>query len=146
MQSKAHILQEFSIFSVPTGGIGNWLTDESPDDVFIRLGKIDEEPLSAVQLNQLLVLGHEAPVGDGFFRYYWLKAPGYHPYNVRDVPGFSEEFLGSRDMIASLAHLKWGLYRLYVDALLYYGNVRTAFRSLSFRAFGPRNSMKMAPS
>ena len=31
-------------------------------------------------------------------------------------------------MIASLAHLKWGLYRLYVDALLYfgYGLMRTA--------------------
>ena len=33
-------------------------------------------------------------------------------------------------MMASLAHLKWGLYRLYVDALLYFGNIRTAFRSL----------------
>lgn len=33
-------------------------------------------------------------------------------------------------MIESLAHLKWGLYRLYVDALLYFGNIRTAFRKL----------------
>jgi hypothetical protein len=30
--------------------------------------------------------------------------------------------------ILSLEHFKWGLYRLYVDALLYFGNVRTAFR------------------
>ena len=130
MQSKAQILQEFSLFSVPTGGIGSWLTEQTHNDVFVRLGKIDEEPLPAVQLNQLLVLGHEAPVEDGFFRYYWLQTPEQHPYSVRDVPGFSEDFLRSGEMIASLAHLKWGLYRLYVDALLYFGNVRTAFRGL----------------
>ncbi|MGA2476464.1 MAG: hypothetical protein ABSF73_07565 [Terriglobia bacterium] len=130
MQTKAQILEEFCLFSVPIAGIGSWLTDQTHNDVFVRVAKIDEEPLSAVQLNQLLVLGHEAPVGDGFFRYYWLQAPEQHPYSVRDVPGFSEDFLGPRGTIASLAHLKWGLYRLYVDALLYFGNIRTAFRSL----------------
>ena len=130
MITKAEILEEFSLFSVPTGGIGSWLTDQTDADVFERLGKLEEEPLSAVQLNQLLVLGHEAPVGDGFFRYYWMQAPAQHPYSVRDVPGFSEDWLQSEGMIASLAHLKWGLYRLYIDALLYFGNVRTAFRRL----------------
>ncbi len=130
MQSKADILHEFSLFSVPTGGIGNWLTEDTHDDVFARLGRVDQEPLPAVQLNQLLVLGHEAPVGDDFFRYYWLTAPEQHPYDVRTIPGFLDSFLGSSGVILSLGHLKWGLYRLYVDALLYFGNVRTAFRSL----------------
>ena len=130
MKSKAEILKEFSLFSVPTGGIGSWLTERTHADIFKRLGKLDEEPLSAVQLNQLLVLGHEAPVGDGFFRYYWLQGPEQHPYNVREVPGFSKDWLQSEEMITSLAHLKWGLYRLYIDALLYFGNVRTAFRRL----------------
>jgi hypothetical protein len=130
MKSKSEILEDFALFSVPTGGIGSWLTEKTHDDVFGRLGKVDDEPLPAVQLNQLLVLGHEAPVGDGYFRYYWLQAPERHPYDVRELPGFSEGWLQSEGMIASLAHLKWGLYRLYVDALLYFGNVRTAFRSL----------------
>ena len=130
MQSKAEILKEFSLFSVPTGGIGSWLTERTHADIFKRLGKLDEEPLSAVQLNQLLVLGHAAPVGDGFFQYYWLQGPEQHPYNVREVPGFSKDWLQSEEMITSLAHLKWGLYRLYIDALLYFGNVRTAFRRL----------------
>jgi len=124
------ILQEFALFSVPTGGIGSWLTEQTHADVFERLGELDTQPLPAVQLNQLLVLGHEAPVGDGFFRYYWLQAPEQHPYSVREVPGFSEDWLRSGGMIVSLAHLKWGLYRLYIDALLYFGNVRTAFRKL----------------
>jgi len=130
MISKDQILEDFSILSVPTGGIGSWLTEETHADVFDRLGKLSEEPLPEVQLNQLLVLGHEAPVGDGFFRYYWLQTPGRHPYNVREVPGFSENWLKSEAMIVSLAHLKWGLYRLYIDALLYFGNVRTAYRKL----------------
>lgn len=130
MKSKADILEEFSLFSMPTGGIGSWLTEQTHSDVFERLGQIDDVPLSAVQLNQLLVMGQEAPVGDGFFRYYWLQAPEEHPYDVRDIPGFSEEWLQSKEMIGSLSHLKWGLYRLYVDALLYFGNVRTAFRRL----------------
>jgi hypothetical protein len=130
MKTKAEILDEFSVFSVPTAGIGSWLTDQTHSDVFDRLGKLDKEPLPGVQLNQLLVMGHEAPVGDGFFRYYWLLAPDRHPYAVRDVPGFSEEWLRLDGMIVSLAHLKWGLYRLYIDGLLYFGNVRTAFRKL----------------
>jgi len=130
MKSKSDILEEFSLFSVPTGGIGSWLTEQTHPDVFERLGNVDEEPLPAVQLNQLLVLGHEAPVGDGFFRYYWLQVPEQHPYPVRQIPGFSEDWLRSQGMITSLAHLKWGLYRLYSDALLYFGNVRTAFRRL----------------
>lgn len=131
MKSKAEILQHFSLFSMPTGGIGSWLTDKTHADIFDRLGKIDEEPLSAVQLNQLLVMGHEAPVGDAFFCYYWLLAPEAHPYNVRDIPGFAENWLESKQqVISSLDHLKWGLYRLYVDGLLYFGNVRTAFRRL----------------
>lgn len=109
MKSKAEILAEFSLFSMPTGGIGSWLTDQTHSDVFERLGRIDQEPLSAVQLNQLLVMGHEAPVGDGCFQYYWLQTPEEHPYNVRDVPGFSEDWLRSKEMIESLAHLKWGL-------------------------------------
>jgi hypothetical protein len=102
MQSKADILREFGLFSVPTGGIGNWLTEGTHDDVFTRLGKVDQEPLPAVQLNQLLVLGHEAPVGDDFFHYYWLTAPEQHPYDVRTIPGYSDSFLKSSGVILSL--------------------------------------------
>ncbi len=129
MGTKDDILSEFSLFSLDTGGIGSWLTSKSCDDTFDRLSIIEDHPLSAVQLNQLLVLGHEAPVSDAFFRYYWLQAPDAHPYDVRDLPDFSDRWICSREIV-SLAHLRWGLYRLYLDALLFFGNVRTAFRSL----------------
>jgi len=130
MASKSEILKSFDIFSVPTGGIGGWLTVSTHSDIFDRLGRIAAEPLSAVQLNQLLVMGHEAPAGDGFFRYYWLSAPVNHPYDVKTVPDYSPDYLVSKEMIGSLDQLRWGLYRLYIDALLYFGNVRTAYRRL----------------
>jgi hypothetical protein len=124
---KNDILEELKLFSLRTGGIGSWLTHDTDDEVFARLGQIDESPLTKVQLNQLLAFGHEAPVSDDFFRYYWLTAAAEHPSDVRAIPGFQEAWLRS-SAITSLAHLKWGLYRLFTDSLLWFGNVRTAYR------------------
>jgi hypothetical protein len=129
MKTKQEILDRMALYRVTGGGIGSWLTSETSDHVFRRLGTIDEEPLSAVQLNQLLVLAHEAPVSDGFFQYYWLDTPPSHPYDIATIPGFRRYAVTER-AIASLDHLAWGLHRLYIDGLLYYGNVRTAFRAL----------------
>jgi hypothetical protein len=126
---KTRILDEFKLFSVGTDGIGNWLSLDTDDRVFDRLERIAAEPLSKVQLNQLLAFGHEAPVSDDFFRYYWLSAPILHPYGVNRLPEFDRGWLNST-AIVSLAHLRWGLYRLFTDGLLYFGNVRTAYRKL----------------
>ncbi len=60
MTAKEEILDQFSLFSLGTGGIGSWLAPETDDAVFVRLAKVDREPLSKVQLDQLLVLAHEA--------------------------------------------------------------------------------------
>ena len=131
MSAKAQILKRMELYRVEDegGGIGSWLTSTTCNEVFERLAEIDAHPLPGVQLNQLLVLSHEAPVSDGFFRYYWLTAPELHPYRVRDLPHFTPTWEGS-EAIRTLDHLAWGLHRLYVDGLLYYGNIRQAFRSL----------------
>lgn len=127
--NKNEILNQFKLFSLGTDGIGGWLSAETDDRVFERLGRIDREPLAKVQLNQLLAFGHEAPVSDDFFRYYWLSHPPRHPYDVTTLPDFDRAWLDS-NVIVSLAHLRWGLGRLYTDGLLYFGNVRTAYRKL----------------
>lgn len=128
--SKEHILNGFALFTLGTEGIGRWLGPDTDDAVFARLDKLDGgEPLSKVQLNQLLAFGHEAPVSDDFFRYYWLSAPPTHPYTVTALAGFEPKWL-TANAIASLPHLRWGLYRLFIDALLYFGNVRTGYRKL----------------
>jgi len=126
---KDQILTELALFSLNTGGIGNWLTQDSDVEVFARLGRIQDDPLTKVQLNQLLAFGREAPVSDDFFRYYWITAPEKHPYDVKTIPDFDEAYQKS-SAITSLAHLKWGLYRLFTDGLLWFGNVRTAYRKL----------------
>jgi hypothetical protein len=135
MYTKSQILERMSVYSIEGGGIGGWLTDTTGEAVFDRLAQIDEQPLSAVQLNQLLVLGHEAPVTDGFYRYYWLELPTTHPYDVRALTAVDPTWLGA-EAILSLDHLAWGVHRLYVDGLLYFGNVRTAFRSLREQSVG----------
>ncbi len=84
--SKDHILREFKLFSLGTDGIGGWLGPGSDDRVFQRLALAGSETLTKVQLNQLLAFGHEAPVSDDFFRYYWLSDPAEHPYDVKSVP------------------------------------------------------------
>jgi len=128
--NKDAILKEFELFSVGGDGIGGWITSDTNERVFERLCRLEDEPLSKVQLNQLLVFGGEAPVSDDFFKYYWLTDPEAHPYPVEEVPGFERPWVQSARAISSLTHLKWGLYRLFTDGLLYFGNVRTAYRQL----------------
>lgn len=126
---KESILKEFNLFSLGEIGIGAWLSESTDSVVFDRIDSIDKTPLSKVQLNQLLVLGHEAPLSDGFFRYYWMSDSPTHTYPVDRIPGFSSNFIGKKEII-SLEHLKWGIYRLFTDGLLYFGNVRSAYRQL----------------
>lgn len=132
--NKDEILEYFDLFSLGTGGIGSWLVSNTDDEVFARLRRIENDPLKKVQLNQLLALGHEAPVSDDFFRYYWLTTPDKHPYDVSALPGFQDSWTSGSEIV-SLAHLRWGLYRLFVDGLLSFGNVRTAYRELRGLAY-----------
>ncbi len=91
--TKDEILDDFALFSLGGDGIGGWLAPETDDEVFDRLSRIEGDPLTKVQLNQLLVFGHEAPVSDDLFDYYWLSCPVDHPYEVGSLPGFSPGFL-----------------------------------------------------
>ena len=127
--SRNQLLNEFELFSLGTGGIGDWLTEKTDSKVFERITSIQKEPLTQIQLNQLLILGHQAPISNGFFQYYWATTPSGHPYDVRSLPGFSTEWT-ELSVITSVEHLKWGLYRLFVDGLLWFGNIREAYRSL----------------
>jgi hypothetical protein len=129
MYTKEHILKELCLFKLRTGGLGSWITEETDPVVLERLGQIDPHPISKVQLNQLLTFGHEAPVSEDFFQYYWLQAPANHPYDVKSIPDFEEQWLHV-SAVMSMSHLKWGLYRIFTDGLLWFGNVRTAYRRL----------------
>ncbi|HEY3368886.1 MAG TPA: hypothetical protein VGK74_27840 [Symbiobacteriaceae bacterium] len=128
MVSKEALLEQFKLFAGGTGGIANWLQETTPDSVIERLTTLDERPLSHAQLNQILLLSHEAGCSEGFFQYYWGMAPN-HPYDVRALPRYRTEWNNSA-AILSLDHLWWGIYRLYVDSLLYFGDVQSTYRTL----------------
>ena len=129
VKTRNDILKRFEIFQGGTGGLDSWLGADTPEKVLEVLNNIENQPLSRALLNQLLTISSEAPVSDAFFRYYWLNAPDKHPYDVRKVAFFDERWI-ELDHIGYLDQLYWGLYRFYVDALLYFGNIRTAFQVL----------------
>ena len=66
MGNKEIILDKLKLFSLPDGGIRSWLLGETDNDIIERLSRIEKEPLTRTQLNQLLAFGHEAPLTDGF--------------------------------------------------------------------------------
>lgn len=131
-ETKKNILDKFKLFSLGGDGIGGWLTEKTDDKIFERLNLLEkkDDRLSYVQFKQLLVLSHIAPMTNDFFHYYWLESPCKHPYPVFELPDFDEKWFNGDPSIKSLAHLRWGLCRLFIDGLLYFGNVRTAFREL----------------
>ena len=126
------LLARFKLFAGGTGGIDSWLTTATPAEVFDRLLAISHDHLSHAELNQLLVLSHEAPLSENFFRYYWLSIPA-HTYCITSLAGFSKAYESASGII-SLDHLYWGLYRFYIDALLYFGSIRTAYQALRDRS------------
>jgi hypothetical protein len=132
VSAKTKILAEFDLFRGNGGGIEDWFSENLPERVADVLANCEAKPISCEELNQILILSHEAGVSRGFFRHYFCEgtsAISPCPYDPTKLPGFEERFLGS-ERILSLGHLKWGLYRLYVDSLLLYGNVRQGFRAL----------------
>jgi hypothetical protein len=126
--TKEYITKFFQGLSHASKGFEGWLHKTGHDKVFERLAKIDREPLTKVQLNQLLLLSLEAGISDDFFRYYWLSTPS-HSYSVDKVDDFDTAFSKASSII-SLQHLRWGLRRIYIDGLLYFGSVKHGFREL----------------
>ena len=130
------LLKKFELFvfgSEP--GIGRWLSADIHPIVGERLSRLPSEPLTKVQFNQLLVVSQAASVSDGYFRYYWRTKPK-HPYDVSSIEGYEPKWAdGDDQVIYDLDHMRWGLYRMYVDGLLYFGNVKAAFNSLRSMSF-----------
>ena len=126
--TKQYVLDRFKLFQGGTGGLDSWLQPDTQDEVFNALADLETHPLTRARFNQLLTLAHEAPVSQPLFAYYWLEAPT-HSYDVRNLPAYDERWPGSEN-IHSIEQLYWGLYRFYVDALLYFGSIRTAYQRL----------------
>ena len=128
-----YLRKELALFSGGTGGIDDWLVSDRSHLVYERLARLADEPLSCGQLNQLLALSHQAEVSEGFFQFYWTKAES-HPYEVKALPWFHDSYQ-SVDQILTVDQLRWGLYRLYIDSLLFFGTIQNGFRELKARTY-----------
>ncbi len=125
---RTDIVKFFEDLSYDTKGIGAWLGQGGAQESFDRLAAIEKEPLGKVQLNQLLTLSRALGVSDDFFRYYWLSAPE-HTYDITKLGDYDPSY-GNEKAIISLKHLKWGLTRIYIDGLLYFGNIKYGYKAL----------------
>lgn len=128
---KDQLAAAYALFHYAQTGIGAFAGPSMHDEVFDRLNRLDRAPMTKVELNQLLVLSKAGSMSDGCFQYYWGSVPA-HPYDVTKVPFFPGSET-NMEHVASHDHLKWGLYRLYVDALLYFGNISAAYDALRSR-------------
>jgi len=132
---KERLLTEYELFRCSDSGIGSLVCDGIPEDVVAGLSRLDDGAISKVQLNQLFVLSRAGSMSDGFFTYYWCLAPE-HPYNVTTLPYYKKESVeNNAQHVVSHDHLKWGLYRLFVDGLLYFGNITAAYEFLRSKNF-----------
>jgi hypothetical protein len=133
--TREQLLEAYRLFQFSDDGIGALVGPNMHEEVYEKLRSLRSAPLTKVQLNQLLVLSKAGSMSDGFFRYYWRLQPD-HPYEVARLPYYDDGMIRGDDQeVVSHDHLRWGLYRLYVDGLLYFGNVSAAYsalRSLSF--------------
>ena len=144
--TKDELISEYELFQFGDSCIGAFVGPRMHDEVHDRLGRLGANPVTKVQLNQLLVLSKAGSISDGFFRYYWRYLPT-HPYDVSRLPFYSPSMVSSSGLeeVISHDHLRWGLYRLYVDGLLYFGSVAAAFnalRSLTFEELSALYSQK----
>ena len=114
-----------ALFTGDTGGIDSWLTSDNSDLILQRLAQLPAEPVSHSLLNQLLGLSEQ---------------PGFpkRSLTTTGVP-FRGILIGSSTSLDSrsatpastgsktIEQLQWGLYRIYVDCLLYFGTIRNGF-------------------
>jgi hypothetical protein len=114
-------------------GTSDFLQSSHGSALVERLMHMPRSPLTRTHLNQFLHLSHEAGVTDGFFAYYFLTQPTQHPYAIDrvlpTVPGLNEQG------VSSVEQMRWGLHRFFIDALLYFGDLRTAFRELRKKSY-----------
>jgi hypothetical protein len=91
--------------------------------------------LSWAELNQVMHLCSEAGMSEGFYRYYLLEAALTHPYPTDRVFGGGSYMPPRTAQVTSEEQLRWGIRRFIYDAMLYWGNLRQAYRDLRQKGF-----------
>lgn len=130
MLSKPQIINAFAPLCCEDGiGLEGFITEKTNDTIFERIAKIEEDHITYVQFNQLLSFANISAVSDAFYKYYWINANVKHTYDVRKLREYPHiSFIGNN--LSSLGQMKWGIERLMIDSLLYFGNINVGFAYL----------------
>lgn len=140
--NKKDLLGKFAVFSTGNPGLESLVCEASDPIIINRLLLLDAQPLTKVQLNQLLGLAHEIGVSDAFFSFYWSAAlPA--TYDPKKIKGYDVSY-HTVDCIISVDHLIWGLTRIYIDGLLHFGSVRMFFRSFAPRGYEELKALSLS--
>lgn len=120
-------------FSDSTKEKASFIQELDGQRIIERILKMEDDPICVTHANQLLHLNHEAGVTEGFFKYYFLDKPFKHPYSIDKVLDELPK-IDTRGM-SSLRQLELGLKRFFVDSLLFFGNIRSAYRELRVKSY-----------
>lgn len=129
IMSLEQLLRFCSKFFSNSTGIEGFINKESNPLILNRLNELNQNPLTYVQLNQMLSIGLIPAVSDGFYNYYWLTIPDKHIYNVRILDTYNE-FNINQNSIQSIEHFLWGIERMFCDFLLCFGNINNGYNNL----------------
>jgi len=136
---KKQIIDAFNTLCCSANrGFEAFLTEKTDAIILERIELIEENPLTYVQLNQLFSFANIPAVSDGFFQYYWASKTLRHPYDITRLEEYqSISFISGG--ISSLQHLKWGIHRIVIDSLLFFGNINTGFTYLHDKSIDELN-------
>ena len=126
------------LFCDESRGFEAFITRKTDTCILERLALIENKPLTLVQLNQLFSFAKIAAISDGFFCYYWITNNIQHTYDINKLlKSQSRNWVGNS--ISTFSHLKWGLERICIDCLLYFGNINAGFLNLHDKSFEELN-------
>lgn len=134
-------------------GIERFLSKNGNKIVFEHLKNDKNLGINKVKFNQLLLLSGIENITFGCFQYYWLSLQkDSHPYdltklifeivndkknketyNIFEEDNIQRYFKDSaieNNTVNEIQHLRWGLLRIFTDALLYFGNIHCGFVAL----------------
>jgi len=127
MESFEVLKMSERFFSNETG-IEGFINKQTNSLVIDRLARIDQDPLTYVQLNQMLSISKIPSITDGFYKYYWLDIPEKHIYDVKKIDTFTK-FSFEEGKITTLDHFFWGIERMFIDFLICFGNINLGYKA-----------------
>ena len=122
---REEIIAYFSDIMCEKADVCGFISKNSSEHLFAALEDLESKPLSKVQFDQLLSLQHLKCMSDDFFRFYWLQMPDIHFYRIEKL-----ELNEKSVEIESIAQLKWGFNRLFIDCLFVFGNIQRGYEEL----------------